>query len=83
MPEYYGWEPFPTGKILDCLSASEYNVLTDVKKDFVRIIISAGTINFRENSSIWNALHTIFPDGTATWTSLKEIAKREYGVAIV
>ena len=78
MPTSYGWEPFPTWKILDSMSSTEYNALTDAKKDYVRIIISAGNINFRENSAVWNALHVIFPDGTETWTALKTASERIY-----
>ena len=79
MAKAYGWEPFATWRILDSLSPTEYSALTEAKKDYVRMIISAGTINFREGSSIWNALMVaIFPQGTVTHTALKAMAELVY-----
>jgi hypothetical protein len=84
MAKAYGWEPFKTSMVLDSLNAGEYNALTEVKKDYVRMIISAGEINFREGSPIWNALMvTIFPEGTSTHTTLKAMAEIVYGETVV
>ena len=80
MPIYYGWEPFPTSLILDALNMGEYDELNDVNRDRVAMIIGAGNINFRQDSPMWNVLHILFPTGSNTWTTLMNLAKREYGV---
>ena len=70
MANQHGWRGFATGILLDAINGAEYSALPDPAKDGVRIIISAGFINFVENSPMWNALHSIFPDGTTTWTNI-------------
>jgi hypothetical protein len=77
----YGWEPFPTSKILDALDYTEYVALAADLKDVLTMIISAGNINFRENSSMWNVIKAIFPEGTATWSALVRSATLEYDVS--
>lgn len=84
MSKAYGWEPFKTWKILDSISPTEYNALSDTKKDYLKIIISAGEINFREGSPMWNmVMVTIFPEGTVTHTALKAMAEIVYEETIV
>ena len=84
MASAYGWEPFKTWMILDSLNTIEYNALTEVKKDYVRLIISAGQINFRQGSPVWNALMvSIFPEGTTTHTTLKTMAEIVYEETVV
>jgi hypothetical protein len=75
MADAFGWRDFQTGDLLSNISPTEYAALGDAAKDGLRIIISAGLIDFRENSAMWNAIHAIFPDGTASWTAIKEFAR--------
>lgn len=75
MADSYGWRDFQTGNILANINATEYAALVDAAKDGLRIIISAGLVDFRENSAVWNMIHAIFPDGTATWTAIKSFAQ--------
>lgn len=74
----HGWKGFTTGTILDCIDSAEYAALVEPAKDGLRIIISAGTINFTEDSPMWNAVHAIFPDGTNTWTAIKVATSAHY-----
>jgi hypothetical protein len=78
----YGWHPFSTSIILDCLDPVEYLALSADLKQALLLVVSAGQINFREGSRMWDTLHAIFPDGTNTWVALKLAATHEYSPTI-
>ena len=71
MTRYPGARDFPTNKILECISPAEYQALTDVKKDYLKMILSCGTIYFTIGSSMRDViLDTMFPVGTTTHTNI-------------
>lgn len=72
----YGWKAFKTGRLLDCIDPAEYLALDDDAKDGVRIVISAGEINFTEGSPTWEWIHAIFPDDTKTWAAILDSATK-------
>ena len=76
MADTFGWSDFATGTLLDCVDSVEYAALAEAAKDGLRIIISAGAINFVDGSPMWNALHAIFPDGTTTWAAMLSASLR-------
>ena len=79
MAKSYGKEPFYTWMILDSIDISEFELLKKNEQEYVKIIISAGIINFREGSPMWNALMIdIFPEGTITHANIKRITEHTY-----
>jgi hypothetical protein len=56
--------------ILDCINFAEFTALGDNNKEVVKLILSAGYVNMRENNPAMIKLFMCFPDGTATCTAL-------------
>ena len=70
-----GWDHLRTSYLLELIDFGEYLELSDNAKDFVRILLSCGNINFREGSIARNSFVATFPDGTTTyanWIALLE-----------
>jgi hypothetical protein len=74
----YGNKYLKTSHLIDSIKLSEYATLTDTQKEVVRMIVSAGEVNFESGSKSWIAFHTYFPDGTDTWNAILEVVKQEY-----
>lgn len=68
---YHGWQPFYTSILLECLNTSEYQALTEAKREYFRMIVSTGKISFQVGGIMYNAVMvTIFPEGTQTHASI-------------
>ena len=61
---------FHTWRLVDAISASDYNGLSEANQEKVRMIISCGTINMGVNSNIRALLFQLFPEGTDTYDAL-------------
>jgi len=62
-----------TYRIIEATSPAEYNNLSDANKERYKIIVSAGTIDFREDSLVRTVLWNMFDDNSTTRTNLKEL----------
>lgn len=71
MAIYPGARDFPSWRILECVVASEYQDLTEVKKDYFRIILSCGVFRMTVGGVLRDTiLDTIFPEGTQTHANI-------------
>lgn len=66
-----------TYRIIEATKASEYVALSDANKDAYRIIISAGIVDFSEDSNVRKALWSMFEEGTDTRAALEALYPSE------
>ena len=60
----------PTCKVASCIDSAEYLVLVDAAKDGVKIVLSCGFVDMREDQWARTVLFQIFGESTLTRASL-------------
>ena len=65
------WWPFQTYLLLECIDDSEYSALTTNQKEFLAVIISAGEIDFRDNTVVRAKVKATFGEESVTWGKIK------------
>ena len=61
-----------TYRVLDCLDTTEYVSLSAVQKTVLGLIVSAGKINFSDNSKAKILLWDIFDENTITGAAFRD-----------
>lgn len=64
----------PTYKIYNLISLNEFTALTDPNQQLVRDILGMGTVDCSPGTFIRSRIIAMFPNGTATFTSLASFA---------
>jgi len=59
-----------TSSILACIVPSEYNALSDANKEAFKMIISCGSINIVEGSTLRDRLLAMFGEESTTYANL-------------
>jgi len=62
-----------TYRIIEATVPAEYNELSDNNKDRYKLIISAGLIDFSDDTTVKSALWAMFPEGTDTRVNLEAL----------
>jgi hypothetical protein len=65
----------PTYDIYNLIVRSEFNALQTADQQSVRDIISMGTVDASANTEVRKKMLAMFPNGTATFTALANLAK--------
>lgn len=63
---YSGWDHLETEFLFELIDSAEFNALSTAQKDYLRIMLSCGRINFRPNRVARNLFLSYFPIGTTT-----------------